>query len=358
MNDVVIVPLDPYNPDQVQSWITSSQETDATDYPYVPPISSIAMRSRIHSPDSQSWLQRFVALDNSSQVVGTVTTQQDLLNNTDKAFLKTRVHPDYRRRGIGTRLYRVAQDSLRKAGISTVISGYGDEFQGFPNYGDQSPDIEEFAIHPDHGKPGREFARQHGFTIGTQNWWRICDLSSLDHEHLGERDRQLEPTQSDYGLTRYSRFINDDDVEQYCRLRALTLADAPSGGLELDGMKYSVDQWRSREKHAVDGGLLCLGVYARHRRTGVVAGLSEIEVHPGHEFIANQLDTVVDPEHRGRKLGLRLKIAIMRYLRLWRPQVRFIQTFNDCDNHAMVAVNDQVGYQNYCTMVAVQKTLT
>lgn len=356
MSDFNIVPLDPNNHDMVESWIECSQVTDTVDYPFMPPISAFGLRAMVYTPDSQSWTQRYVALDNS-RVVGMVATSQDLLNNTDKAFLGLRVHPDYRRQGIGTRLYRVAEDSLRKAGIATILGGYGDNFRGLPQ-DDELPDTEDVAIDPEHGKPGREFARLQGFKVGTQLLRRICDLKSVDHEHFDALSRELASAQGDYDLVTYAQYVNDEDVADYCRLRARTVADAPNGDMEFDGMEYSVEQWRTHEKHAVDSGNLRLGVYALHRDTTVVAGLSEIDVRPGQEYIAHQSDTVVDPDHRGNKLGLSLKIAIMRHLLQWRPQVRYINTYNNHENRHMVAVNDQIGFQTYCTDMAVQKSLT
>jgi hypothetical protein len=62
-----------------------------------------------------------------------------------------------------------------------------------------------------------------------------------------------------------------------------------------------------------------------------------------HAYAA-QGDTLVASAHRGRRLGLRVKLANLELLRHDQPQVRYVDTFNAADNRWMVAINDALGY--------------
>jgi RimJ/RimL family protein N-acetyltransferase len=49
--------------------------------------------------------------------------------------------------------------------------------------------------------------------------------------------------------------------------------------------------------------------------------------------------------HRGRKLGLLLKIEMLHWLADAEPQLKMIETWNNGDNRFMINVNDAMGYR-------------
>jgi hypothetical protein len=57
--------------------------------------------------------------------------------------------------------------------------------------------------------------------------------------------------------------------------------------------------------------------------------------------------TVVRREHRGHRLGLLLKIAMMELLATTEPQLERIVTWNGQSNEHMIAVNEAMGYAVY-----------
>ena len=60
---------------------------------------------------------------------------------------------------------------------------------------------------------------------------------------------------------------------------------------------------------------------------------------------ACQADTAVARSHRGHRLGLLLKIDMMRWLAEAEPQVEVIETWNNVDNDFMINVNEALGYR-------------
>jgi RimJ/RimL family protein N-acetyltransferase len=60
---------------------------------------------------------------------------------------------------------------------------------------------------------------------------------------------------------------------------------------------------------------------------------------------AHQGATLVLREHRGHRLGARVKVAVLRELAATLPQVRRISTYNAESNRPMVAVNEALGFR-------------
>ena len=55
--------------------------------------------------------------------------------------------------------------------------------------------------------------------------------------------------------------------------------------------------------------------------------------------------TIVDPDHRGHRLGMWIKVANLRYLMAHEPAVRAIDTWNAASNTHMIAINEAVGFR-------------
>ena len=58
---------------------------------------------------------------------------------------------------------------------------------------------------------------------------------------------------------------------------------------------------------------------------------------------AFQEDTSVVRAHRGHRLGLLMKAAMLRWVGDERPEVGAIDTWNDATNHHMIAINERLG---------------
>jgi hypothetical protein len=84
---------------------------------------------------------------------------------------------------------------------------------------------------------------------------------------------------------------------------------------------------------------------ARHDATGELAGLTMVEVGPERPEWGFQALTAVAREHRGRRLGLRLKLAMLDLLARQEPQVKHILTSNSQANEHMIGINETLGYR-------------
>ena len=84
---------------------------------------------------------------------------------------------------------------------------------------------------------------------------------------------------------------------------------------------------------------------ARSERTGELAGMTQVGVDPFTPRWAFQEMTAVARPHRGHRLGLLVKVAMLELLADCEPLVKRIYTSNADTNEHMVAINVELGFQ-------------
>jgi len=144
---------------------------------------------------------------------------------------------------------------------------------------------------------------------------------------------------ADYDLERRVGPTPEADLAEMVVLRE-AINDAPDAH-EYEA--YPPERIREYEKSLLDRRQTQHKVVARHRASGEPAGITMVCVPDLRPEIAAQEDTSVLPLHRGRRLGLRLKLDMLDWLRDERPDVRATDTWNDATNGPMIAVNQALG---------------
>jgi RimJ/RimL family protein N-acetyltransferase len=79
--------------------------------------------------------------------------------------------------------------------------------------------------------------------------------------------------------------------------------------------------------------------------TGRIVARTKLSFEADDETYARQRVTIVEPAHRGRRLGLVVKSANHAYARAHEPALRVIDTWNAEENTHMRAVNAALGFQ-------------
>jgi hypothetical protein len=90
--------------------------------------------------------------------------------------------------------------------------------------------------------------------------------------------------------------------------------------------------------------LTCYSIAARHDATSELVALTEMVTEAETPDWAFQQITAVLPAHRGHRLGLLVKVAMLEQLLTSHPAVRYIQTGNAGANAHMIAINEQLGF--------------
>jgi len=215
-------------------------------------------------------------------VVGVALAELPERDNVDTAFAEVWVPAELRRRGHGTALLERLEQRIAEDGRTQVLT------ETLRGVGDET-------------SSGREFMLARGYRPDTMNVQRELALPWTPQE-VDLRDG--------YTLRAWRGLPPGDWLDQYAHLRALLNQEAPSGETQLeneywdaDRLRLEVDQWK------------------RQRRTLVL------------------------PEHRGHGLGLALKQqAMLEAADLLEGRARIV-TWNDAQNHHMIAVNESLGYR-------------
>jgi len=82
-----------------------------------------------------------------------------------------------------------------------------------------------------------------------------------------------------------------------------------------------------------------------HDATGEMVAFSGVIVDPGQPQWGLQQLTAVVRTHRGHRLGLLVKTAMLELLATAEPQIEWIATGNAAANEHMIAVNEQLSYK-------------
>ncbi len=253
------------------------------------------------------------------QAVGVAEYSTNTYDNQHLAWVEISVHPDHRRHGHGTELLEAMVERARAEG-RTSLGGGGWELDVV-----------------------RGFAAAHGFEQKAIEVIRRQHLDQLDTDEIDRRHAEALPHAAAYELVRLDGPIPEADLEAYARMAA-AINDAPTDDLDIEDEAYPPERIRAYETAQQARGTL-LRVFARHRETGEFAGQTAVAVEGERPWLAEQHDTSVVRGHRGHRLGLLLKLEMVRWLRERQPPVATVDTWNSASNDHMIEVNEALGYE-------------
>lgn len=241
------------------------------------------------------------------------------------------VHPDHRGAGHGTALLEHALDRCRAEGRETLALSTIAALEGGP----------------DRSRAGTAFLERHGFTLALDLVRRRAAVDALGPDTEARLwDEALTASAADYEVRDWAGPVPDDLLDSMCRMDTMVLGQVPLG--DLDRAPEQVDAARLRAKEAVVASHRKTSVHtvALHRATGEVAAHTRVEVYDLPEARhCHVVITIVDPAHRGHRLGLLVKLANLRFLRERYPQVTDLWTANAAGNAPMIAINERLGYR-------------
>jgi GNAT superfamily N-acetyltransferase len=260
----------------------------------------------------------WLAPDQAGGAAGWYRLELPERENQGRGYLELVVHPEERRRGVGTALLRHAAARAAEHGRS-VLSGPARD-----------------------GTPGDAFARAAGAEAGLVEVQRVQDLRTLDEDRIAGLREQAERAAAGYSLVSWTGPVPEEFIEQAAALYA-AMNDAPHSPGEEPA---AWDERRVREDEARRPvyGTRDYTVVVRHDASGELAALSVVIVDPADPGWGHQAITAVTRKHRGHRLGLLVKVAMMDWLATAEPRVERIATWNARSNAHMIAVNESLGY--------------
>ena len=262
----------------------------------------------------QTWL----AVDGSGQCIGGYLLRLPDRQNVTMAHCTLIVAPASRRRGAGTALIEHCAGQARQAGRSRLAGHARDD------------------------SPGAAFAAAAGAHGGIPEIVRILTIDEGTPARLARLRADAEPHAAGYQLVSWLAPTPDKFVDQVARVNS-AMADAPRDP-GVEPTVWDGDRVRHAEQTMAESRLTGYSVAARHERTGEFAALTQVVTEEDTPDWGFQQITAVLAEHRGHRLGLLVKIAMLDLLRERQPGVRLIQTSNAGENAHMIAINEQLGF--------------
>lgn len=279
------------------------------------------------------------------QVVATARADLPRLDNTHLVELELGVRPAHRGRGHGRALLETLRAAVRDEGRDTVLGGTG-----------YRPDpVEAWRLHEaavadpglssrlePSGTLGVSFARASGAQL-VQTELRSQVRLPCPESRLAEVEAETAGHAEGYTTRRWHLRAPDDLMADRAELASRMSTDPPLGEVDFraehwdeDRMRQQYDDWERRGVDLVGAGAVS--------PDGRLVAFSEMGRETREPTLGYQFDTIVAPEHRGRRLGMLVKAANLRAVGALMPDVVRVQTWNALENGPMLRVNRAMGF--------------
>ncbi len=233
--------------------------------------------------------------------------------------LDLKVHTSSRRAGLGTALLRHAAARARDHG-RTDLAGSARA-----------------------GSPGTAFAHVLGARTGMVDVARVLELAAIAPGHLARLRARAEPAARGYRLLSWTGPAPEQQVDDVAAINNSAGADMPRDPGH-EPQLWDTERVRMAERRQAAQGLRMYTVAAQSEATGELAGLSALAVDQAEPEWGLQDLTAVARPHRGHRLGLLAKVAMLELLADREPQLTRIFTGNADANEHMIAINNDLGF--------------
>ena len=239
--------------------------------------------------------------------------------NLDRAYLHLNVRPASRRRGIGTALLRHAAERAAGSGRSVLGSGTLQD------------------------SPGAAFAARAGATPGVVEARRVQVLSKIPAGRVTFLREQAAQAAAGYTLMSWAGRIPDEYLARYAEAEN-AMADAPHDAGEQPWV-WDADRVREHLDIRERQGRHVYTLVALHDASGEIAAVTAVDIDRDIQGWGYQLLTAVTRKHRGHRLGMLVKTAMLDWLAEAEPSLERILTGNAAVNQYMIAINEELGYE-------------
>ncbi|MPZ26934.1 MAG: GNAT family N-acetyltransferase [Micromonosporaceae bacterium] len=320
--------LDPADQPTVEAVQALRVAAEAADVPDFPPPCPFALRGELTFPRTSKRTEHFVART-AGEVTGYLALELPLRENLDNVDASLTVHPAHRRRGVGRALHAYLLERMRDLGRIRYASGTVEALPGGPARDDG----------------GRAFATAMGAKPALDEVRRRLDLTTLDEPAVAAMLDQARTKAAGYQVVTWSGPAPEEYAADVGYLDGRLVSDAPMGDLQWEAPTIDVARLRESEDAVAAARWHLHSAGAVHEATGRMVALTAVarqETSPWHAF---QWITLVDPAHRGHRLGALVKVENLRYARSQEPELRVIDTWNAAVNQHMISINEAMGFR-------------
>lgn len=249
------------------------------------------------------------------------------------------VHPDFRRRGIGTKLLSSVNATLQHEGrratqnwilhpsapgpVRTAATGFG---------------------HVPAESDAVRFLEKAGFVLEQVERMSTLDLADVTPEVLIRMQEAAQQRAHGYTVRAWTGYSPPDQLDQLADLHARMSTDVPAGDLDFEPEVWDAERLVKAERNQIeDQGRELLQAVA-YDASGSPVAFTIMTLPPGKR-VAFQDDTLVHGDHRGHRLGMLVKAANLLQLIANHPDRQRVTTWNAVENRHMLDVNEQLGFK-------------
>jgi GNAT superfamily N-acetyltransferase len=256
------------------------------------------------------------------------------LDNVDTAQVWIWVDPAHQRQGVGTTLAAHADALVGENGRGVC------QAQG--------------RIGASRDNKNLRFARSVGYTLANTEIERRLALPA-DADLVERLAAEAATFHRGYAVRAVVGRVPDELAASYVALRNLLGVESPTGDLQIEVHRHTAAELRVQDDELVAAGRVRVAAYAL--AGGSVVAYSVCATSKDGFDHVDQWGTLVDPAHRGHRLGMAVKCAMLAALSDVAGDKRFIETTNAETNLHMVAINEALGFEVVEVYGEFQKTL-
>jgi GNAT superfamily N-acetyltransferase len=320
--------VDPSDEKELAEWTAVLRASDEELWPDLIGFTLPDIRAFARSRGAYKRFDLLAARESGGPILGVAMMELPLRDNVRSAEVTVAVHPARRRRGVGTALVEAMAQHGRADGRQ-VLNSIAD-----------AP-LDSAADHA-----SLSFAPKVGFEImlsGNIRHLTVPVEPMLLKELHEEVDRARDAAA--YRVVTFEAPWPAEFLHDQCTLFQCMSTDEPHGDEGHEEEVWNADRVRENDALRAARGARFLIAVAQHVASGRLVACTELSLAADSPEQAWQMLTVVEPAHRGHRLGLAIKVANLEALAMQAPAVRVIVTGNASVNAPMIAVNEMMGFE-------------
>ncbi len=203
--------------------------------------------------------------------------------------------------------------------------------------------------------PAEQFAAARGYAVASREGFKELTLGDY-RSRRAALVAGVGDAADDYTFVTFDTVCPDEHLVSFGRLLGMLIAEIPLGDLDLEDSEWTPERLRAAERRCVSIGRHILTALAI-APDGSVAGSSDVRINDADTSHGQIGITLVDPAHRGHRLGMALKLATHDLALATYADLETVDTCNAEVNEHMNAVNEALGYRGIETLLELQKKL-